>query len=156
MTVWCIISFLGTIQSMEFSYLDSTAPKNSRSQRLSGIVKHLESWTYDDDEFVFAWNSLSLNMALLLTLHKCENNRRVSLSLITYDTASALAPSEFRLFPKLKEHLRGHHCTSDDEVKTVVKLWFRHQDAQFCRDGGTKLLDGSRKCVDRVGDCVEK
>ena len=98
MTVWCIISFLGTVQSLEFSLLDSIASKNSRSHSLSGIVKDWESWTHDDDEFVFTWNSLSFNMALL-TLHKCENNCRLSLSFITYDTASQWPRRNFVSFP---------------------------------------------------------
>jgi histone-lysine N-methyltransferase SETMAR len=36
-----------------------------------------------------------------------------------------LAPSEFHLFPKLKEHLKGHYFLSEDEVKTAVQMWFR-------------------------------
>jgi hypothetical protein len=28
-----------------------------------------------------------------------------------------LAPSDFHLFPELKEHLTGHHFLSDNEVK---------------------------------------
>lgn len=67
-----------------------------------------------------------------------------------------LATSEFRLFSKLKKHLRGHHCASDDDVKTVVKFWFRHQDAHLYRDGVTKVPKGWRKCVGRVGECVGK
>jgi len=104
MTVWCIISFLGTRQSMAFSHLDSIAPKNSWSQRLSGILKHWESWTHDDDEFVFAWNRLSFNMALL-TLQKCEKSCRVSMSWITYDTASPWPRRNFVSFPNWRNVL---------------------------------------------------
>jgi hypothetical protein len=151
MTVRRIISFLGTRESMEFSHLDSIAPKNSWWQRLSGTVKHWESWTQDDDEFIFAWSSLSFNM-VLLTLHKCENNCRVSLSWVTDDTASHWPRRNF-VFPELKERLRVHHCASEDGVMTVNKFWFRDQDTQLYLDGVTKLLNGWRKCVDRVGDC---
>jgi hypothetical protein len=50
-----------------------------------------------------------------------------------------LALLDFHLFPKLKEHLRGCHSVLDDEVKTAVKLWFCHHDAQFYFEGLTKL-----------------
>jgi hypothetical protein len=33
-----------------------------------------------------------------------------------------LATSDFDIFPKLKEHLRGHHFLSDNELKKVVKV----------------------------------
>jgi len=92
---------------------------------------------------------------VLLTLNKCENNRRVSLSWVTDDTVSPWLRRNF-VFPKVKEHLRVYHCALDDEVKTVGKFWFRHQETQLYLDGVTKLLNGWRKCVDRVGDCVEK
>jgi hypothetical protein len=51
-----------------------------------------------------------------------------------------LAPSDFHLFPKLKEHLRGHHILPDDEVKTAVMV-----DAQFCRSVFIELSDRWRK-----------
>lgn len=41
------------------------------------------------------------------------------------------------LSPKLKEHLRGHHCALEGEVKAVVKF-ILHQYAQFCSD---KLME---------------
>jgi len=88
---------------------------------------------------------------VLLTLH----NRRVSLSWVTDDTVSPW-PRLNLVFPKLKEHLRVYRCASDDEVKTVVKFWFRHQDTQLYLDGVKTLLNGWRNCVDRVGDCVER
>jgi hypothetical protein len=55
-------------------------------------------------------------------------------------TQIRLGASDIHLFSKLKEHLREHHQVSDDEVKTVVWLRFRHQEAQFYRDGLTKLI----------------
>ncbi|GFS05480.1 transposase [Elysia marginata] len=36
-----------------------------------------------------------------------------------------LAPSDFYLFPKLKEHLRGNHFASDEDVEAAVRHWFR-------------------------------
>ena len=51
-----------------------------------------------------------------------------------------LGASDFHLFSKLKEHLIGNHEVSDDDVKRVVRLLFRHHDAQFYRDELTKLI----------------
>jgi len=50
-----------------------------------------------------------------------------------------LAVLDFHLSPKLKEHLRGHHCALEDEVKAVVKF-ILHQCAQFCNDRLMKTL----------------
>jgi histone-lysine N-methyltransferase SETMAR len=49
-----------------------------------------------------------------------------------------LALSDFHLFPKLKEHLRGHYFLAD-KVKTAVKTWFHQQEAQFYHHGFMKL-----------------
>ncbi|GFR78627.1 histone-lysine N-methyltransferase SETMAR [Elysia marginata] len=49
-----------------------------------------------------------------------------------------LAPSEFYLFPKLKEHLRGNHIESDEDVEAAVRHWFR------------------QKCVDFFADCTRQ
>jgi histone-lysine N-methyltransferase SETMAR len=67
-----------------------------------------------------------------------------------------LAPSDFHLFPKLKEHLKGQRYTSDEEVKAAVLLWCRSQSADFYRDGINKLVHRWKKCVDVAGDYVEK
>lgn len=42
-----------------------------------------------------------------------------------------LAPSDFHLFPKLKEHLRGTHFPDDDAVMTEVNEWLERQDNLF-------------------------
>jgi len=39
-----------------------------------------------------------------------------------------LAPSDFRLFPKLKEHLKGRRFSCDEEVKSAVRKWFQKQN----------------------------
>jgi len=67
-----------------------------------------------------------------------------------------LAPSDFLLFLKLKELVRGQCYRLDDEVRRVVKLWLIHQDAQFSHDRLTKILQLWQKYVDRKGDNVEK
>ena len=67
-----------------------------------------------------------------------------------------LAPCDFFLFPKLKEHLKGHHYTSDAEVQADVSRWCREKTPDFFADGMQQLVRRWRKCVDRDGDYVEK
>ncbi|KAJ4439455.1 hypothetical protein ANN_07579 [Periplaneta americana] len=66
-----------------------------------------------------------------------------------------LSPSVFHLFPKLKEHLRGHLFVSD-AVQTEVRLWFRRQREKFCSDGIKTLVTRWKKSVHRQGNYVEK
>ena len=67
-----------------------------------------------------------------------------------------LAPSDFHLFPKLKEHLKGQRFSSDEEVKSAVRKWFRKQNTIFCKDGFQKLVPRWRKCIEVRCDFVEK
>jgi len=36
-----------------------------------------------------------------------------------------LAPSDFHLFPKLKEYLKDQRFSYDEEVKSAVRKWFQ-------------------------------
>jgi hypothetical protein len=45
-----------------------------------------------------------------------------------------LAPSDFWLFPKLKETLKGQHFSSDAEVETAVCRWISSQPETFFID----------------------
>jgi len=42
-----------------------------------------------------------------------------------------LAPSDFHLFPKLKEHMKGQRFSCDEEVKSAVRKWFQKQNTNF-------------------------
>ena len=66
------------------------------------------------------------------------------------------APSDFHLFPKLKEHLKGQCFSRDEEVKSAVRKWFRKQNTNFFKDGFQKLVQHWRKCTEVRGDFVEK
>ena len=46
-----------------------------------------------------------------------------------------LAPSNFFLFTKLKEHLKGVCFNSTDEGKDAAKTWLRNQSAEFFKNG---------------------
>ena len=67
-----------------------------------------------------------------------------------------LAPSNFFLFPKHKEHPKGVRFNSIDEAKHAAKTWLRNQSAEFFKNiiNGWKHRLG--KCIDRDRSYVEK
>ena len=67
-----------------------------------------------------------------------------------------LAPSDFWLFRKLKETLKGQHFPSDAEVEKAVRKWISSQPKTFFMDGMNKWIDRLKICVALNGDCVEK
>ena len=67
-----------------------------------------------------------------------------------------LAPSDFWLFPKLKEMLKGQHFSSDAEVEADVLKWISSQPETFFMDGMNKWIERLKKCVAINGDYVEK
>ena len=42
-----------------------------------------------------------------------------------------LIPSDFHLFPKLKEHLKGQRFSCDEDANSAVRKWFQKQKHQF-------------------------
>ena len=58
-----------------------------------------------------------------------------------------MAPSDFNLFAKLKEHLKGQHFSSDEEVKCAVGKWCQKQNTNFFKDGFQHPVQRWRKCV---------
>ncbi|GFR88170.1 transposase [Elysia marginata] len=54
--------------------------------------------------------------------------------------SSDLAPSNFYLFLKLKEHLRGNHYENDEDVEAAVRHWFRQKCVNFFTDGIRQLV----------------
>jgi histone-lysine N-methyltransferase SETMAR len=67
-----------------------------------------------------------------------------------------LAPSDFHLFPRLKETLRGQRFGTFLELKSEVDRCTRAMSAGFFTRGFEKLLDRYHKCIDLNGDYVEK
>lgn len=67
-----------------------------------------------------------------------------------------LAPSDFHLFPQMKEGLKGNHFTSDDEVQNFVDRWLRDLGEEFFFNGFQKWISRLQKCIDVNGDYVEK
>jgi histone-lysine N-methyltransferase SETMAR len=52
-----------------------------------------------------------------------------------------LAPSDFWLFPELKETLKGQHFSSDATVEAAVRKWISSQQETFFMDGINKWLE---------------
>lgn len=67
-----------------------------------------------------------------------------------------LAPSDYRLFPKLKEDLRGKKFSTNDEVMCAVNEWFDTVEQNFFQDAIEMLERRWEKCVELRGDYVEK
>lgn len=67
-----------------------------------------------------------------------------------------LAPSDFYLFPRLKEHLRGQKFEDDDAVVASVHDFLRDQEEDFFRKGILGLEKRYTKCINLKGDYVEK
>ncbi|GBN22627.1 hypothetical protein AVEN_238433-1 [Araneus ventricosus] len=65
-------------------------------------------------------------------------------------------PSDDFLFPKLKEHLSGTSIYSDSDVKTATVKWLIGQGRDFYQARLNKSVLRSDKCLNRVGDYVEK
>jgi hypothetical protein len=60
------------------------------------------------------------------------------------------------LFLHLKKHLAGQKFHEDEEVKNEVTAWLCAQAAELCDIGTQNLVPRLNKCLDKVGDYVEK
>jgi len=67
-----------------------------------------------------------------------------------------LAPSDFYLFPLLKEHLSGTHFSTDNDVIAPVQVFLQGQDKLFYKTGVQELQKRWNKCIEVGGDYVEK
>jgi histone-lysine N-methyltransferase SETMAR len=78
-------------------------------------------------------------------------------SIITHPPYSPdLAPSDYHLFPKLKEHLSGKRFNNDDEVTAEVRRFLNSMEGNWYDMDIQKLPLRLQKCIDRNGDYVEK
>jgi len=67
-----------------------------------------------------------------------------------------LAPSDFYLFSKMKEHLVGKRFTGDEDLQHAVLDWLNSQAAVWYEEGISKLVSRYNKCLNVQGDYVEK
>jgi len=66
-----------------------------------------------------------------------------------------LAPSDFYLFSKMKEHLAGKRFTDDEGLQHAVMDWLNSQAAVWYEEGISKLVS-RYKYLNVHGDYVEK
>ncbi|GBM09640.1 hypothetical protein AVEN_60273-1 [Araneus ventricosus] len=83
---------------------------------------------------------------------------RVSIAHTAQDLGISVGspPCDFHAFCKLKEHLGGRQFSSDDQVQTAVLSWLQDQGAIFYRQGIERLVQRFDRCLQRLGDYVEK
>ena len=67
-----------------------------------------------------------------------------------------LAPSDFHLFLKMKEHLAGKQHADDEDLQHAVVDWLNSQAAVWYEGGISKLVSRYDKCLNVQGDYVEK
>jgi len=67
-----------------------------------------------------------------------------------------LAPSDYILFRVMKKFLRSKRFSSDEEVKEAVKTWFEEQSKDFFSRGIKSLQQKWAKCIEILGDYIEK
>jgi len=66
-----------------------------------------------------------------------------------------LAQSDFYLFPKLKEFMKGHKVSDDGDVICTTNGWLEDQE-QFFYNGIRALEKHWIKCISVAGEYVEK
>ena len=66
-----------------------------------------------------------------------------------------LAPSDFFLFPNLKNDIRGCHFRSDEEVVMAVEEWVKRKDPDLFSSGLMALEHRWSKLITLEGNCTE-
>jgi hypothetical protein len=64
--------------------------------------------------------------------------------------------SDFHLFPYMKKHLRGQQFYSSEDVQNEFKKRLCTQNPPFCYEELEKLIYRCDKCLNKLGDYVEK
>jgi len=67
-----------------------------------------------------------------------------------------LAPSNFYLFPKLKEGKKVHKVSDDEDVICTTNGWLEDQVQQFFYNGIRALEKRWTKCISVAREYVEK
>lgn len=67
-----------------------------------------------------------------------------------------LAPQDFHFFPALISFLAEKKFKTDEEVKSAVLEFLRNLDGNFYIQGTEKLVLRYDKCLNLMGDYVEK
>ena len=67
-----------------------------------------------------------------------------------------LAPSDYFLFQVMKKFFQGKRFSSDEEVKEAVTTLFEEQSKDFFSRGIKSLQQKWAKCIELLGDDIEK
>ena len=67
-----------------------------------------------------------------------------------------LAPSDFSLFSRLKDPLRGIHFRSLEEIQLAIESWRKDVEKPFYEDAIKSLERKWEKCIKLGGDYIEK
>jgi histone-lysine N-methyltransferase SETMAR len=67
-----------------------------------------------------------------------------------------LAPCDYFLFRKLKKKFRGQIFSHDEELIWEVEHFFAEQEEKHFFDGLFSLISKCKKCVELVGNYIEK
>jgi len=67
-----------------------------------------------------------------------------------------VAPSDFYLFRKLKEFMKGHKFSDEDVIICMTNGWLEDQEQQFFYNRIRALEKRWTKCISVAGDYVEK
>lgn len=67
-----------------------------------------------------------------------------------------LAPSDYYLFPNLKKDLRGKRFVDDEELKAAINEHFSGKEESYFLQGIDKLISRCNKCIEVMGDYIEK
>jgi len=67
-----------------------------------------------------------------------------------------LAPSDFCLFPKLKDFMKGHKVSDDEDVICMTNGWLENQVQQFFYNRIRALEKRWTKCISVAREYVEK
>ena len=67
-----------------------------------------------------------------------------------------LAPSDFHLFRELRAWLSGKRLAANDEIQDAVKTYLSSLASNFFAEGIEKLVSRYDKCLNLLGDNVEK
>ncbi|GFT80569.1 uncharacterized protein TNCV_5122761 [Trichonephila clavipes] len=84
------------------------------------------------------------------------SDRPRSSTTVTLQYNPHMAPSDYFLFPRLKEHLSGKRFSSDSAVKTSTEILLKGQGPDSYQDGLSKLVLRSDKSLNRLDDYVDK
>jgi len=89
--------------------------------------------------------------------HSVETLKKLNFEVLEHPSYSPdLAPSHYHLFGPLKQDLRDHRITTDQQLKEKVHAWLVSQTRIFYSEGIKKIVRRWTKLIEKQGDHVKK